>query len=91
MNLLASMRLKMSGQTQEKFGLGERYPLTKDLIRSIREHMNEFHRTDLSKYKFERRHSDYPEAKADFVIYDSEEHVVFHAREAKDGRIAVWR
>ncbi|MGE0688435.1 MAG: hypothetical protein AB7P33_16955 [Dehalococcoidia bacterium] len=91
MNLLGSMRTKMSGQTQEKFGEGERYPLTKDLIRSIREHMNEFYRTDLSKYRFERRHSDYPDAKSDIVIYDPEERVAFHGREARDGRVAVWR
>lgn len=91
MNLLGSMRSKMSGQTQEKFGLGERSPLTKDLIRSIRDHMNEFYRTDLSKYKFERRHSDYPDARSDFVIYDLEDKVVLHGREARDGRIAIWR
>jgi hypothetical protein len=91
MNVIKSMRSKLSGQSQESFGSGQRYPLTKDLIRSVREHMEEFNRVDMSPYRFERRHSFYPDAKSDIVIYDSQEKVAFHGREANDGRVAIWR
>jgi hypothetical protein len=91
MTVFDAMRSKMSGQTQEAFGSGQRFPITKDLIRTIREHMNELYGVDLSQYKFERRHSDYPHSKSDLVIYDTEGSVVFHGRESDDGRVAVWR
>jgi hypothetical protein len=81
----------MSGQTREQFGSGQRFPLTKDLIRSMREHMNDLYNVNLTGYKFERRQSDYPQAKSDLVIYDAEDNVAFHGRESNDGRVAVWR
>ena len=91
MGVLGSMRSKMSGQTQEQFGSGQRFPLTKSLMRSICEHMNELYGTDLSHHKFERRSSDYPQAKSDIVIYDADDNVAFYGRESNDGRVAVWR
>lgn len=91
MKLLDSIRTKMSGQTQEAFGEGERFPLTKDITRSIREHMNEMGRTDLSKYTYERKHSFYPDSKSDLVIYDQQQQLVFHGRETRDGRVSIWR
>jgi hypothetical protein len=91
MKLLTSMRSKLSGQTQETFGSGQRFPLTKSLIHSINEHMNEFSARDLTTYQFERRHSSYPDAKSDIVIYNGADEVVYHGREANDGRVAIWR
>ena len=91
MSVFGSLRSKMSGQTQEQFGSGQRFPLTKDLMRAIREHMNDFYGVDLTSYKFERRNSDYPQSKSDLVIYDENNNVILHGRESNDGRVAVWR
>ena len=91
MKVLSTMRSKLSGQTQAQFGSGERFPLTKSISRAITFHMNELNRTDLSKYTFERRHSDYPHAKSDLIIYDGEGAAVLTGREAGDGQMSFWR
>jgi hypothetical protein len=91
MSLLTSLRAKFSGQTQEQFGDGQRFPLTRPLLRSICDHMPELHRADLASYQFERRHSDYPDSKSDIVVYDDSGVVMFHGRENRDGRVSIWR
>jgi hypothetical protein len=85
------MRSKLSGQTREEFGEGQRFPLNGELKRAILHHMNDLNRTDLSTFSFERRHSDYPDAKSDLVIYDSTGLAVLHGRETKDGLVTIWR
>ena len=47
----------MSGQTMEAFGEGERFPVTKQLIVTIKRHVNDLKDTDISGYTFERRRS----------------------------------
>jgi hypothetical protein len=91
MKLFDAMRSKASGQTQEQFGAGERFPMTKSISRAVVEHMNELSRTDMSKYTFERRHSDYPDSKSDLVIYNNDGAAVFTGRETRDGRMSFWR
>jgi hypothetical protein len=91
MKLLSSMRSKMSGQTQEAFGAGERFPLSKDLKRAIIQHMSDLGRNDLSQYTFERRTSYYPDAKSDIVVYDSAQEPVLYGRESRDGLVSIWR
>ena len=90
MKLLGGMRAKLSGQTQEAFGEGQQFPLTKPLVQSIHEHISELRRADLSHYTFERRHSSYPDAKSDIVIYNAEREPVLHGRENRDGRMSFW-
>jgi hypothetical protein len=91
MRMLSAIRSKMSGQTTEEFGSGQRFPLTKDLKRAISLHMNDLDRKDLSRFTFERRSSYYPDAKSDIVIYDDEEQPVLHGRESNDGLVSIWR
>jgi hypothetical protein len=91
MNILNAMRSKLSGQTQEAFGEGQRFPLNGDVKRAILHHMNELGRKDLAAYSFERRHSYYPDAKSDLVIYDGEGQPVLHGRENRDGLLSIWR
>ena len=91
MKLLDSLRSKMSGQTREAFGDGQRFPLTKSLINAVRDHNDELRGVDMSKYQFERRHSDYPATKSEIVIYDPQGELAFHGRENNDGRISIWR
>ena len=80
----------MSGQTQEAFGDGERFPLNKQITASIKRHMTELKDADLSAYTFERRHSDYNGAKSDLVIYNDAKIPVLHGRELGSGPISVW-
>jgi hypothetical protein len=91
MKFLGAVRSKFSGQTQEQFGEGERFPLTKSIRNAITEHMSDLRRTDLSRYTFERRHSEYPHAKSDLVIYDVNGLAVLNGRENDDGRMSFWR
>lgn len=91
MKFLDSVRTKFSGQTKEEFGEGEQFPLTKGLIQGIRDHMSDLRRTDLSKFTYERRHSSYPDAKSDLVIYNPDREAVLHGRENRDGRVSFWR
>ena len=58
----------MSGQTTEAFGDGERFPVNKQMIITIKRHINDLKDTDITGYTFERRRSDYAGAKSDLVI-----------------------
>ena len=90
MKLLDSARSLFSGQTQEAFGSGERFPLTKQMIQKIRRHMSGLEKTDLTAYTFERRHSDYPGAKSDIVIYNDSGQIVLNGREISGGPTSFW-
>jgi hypothetical protein len=91
MKLLGAMLSKLSGQTQEKLGSGERFPLTKNISRAVIYHMNELGKTDMSKWTFERRNSDYQNAKSDIVVYDANGDKVAVGREENDGQMVFWR
>ena len=91
MNPLASIRSFFSGQSPEAFGGGERFPLTKDMVRNIREHIAALQRTDMSGYSFERRHSSYPGAKSDLIIYDGNKTPVLQGREVSGSHsLSFW-
>jgi hypothetical protein len=90
MNVWRSIRSRLSGQTQEAFGSGQRFPLNKQIKDSIKRHVAGLGGKDLSQYTFERRHSDYPDSKSDLVIYDGEQRAVLNGREGSDGRLSIW-
>ena len=90
MKFLDSLRSRMSGQTKEEFGFGQQFPLTKSMMQVVRRHMSEHRSTDLTKYTFERRHSDYKDTKSDLVIYDANGKPVLHGREGSDGNLSIW-
>ncbi|HLF79437.1 MAG TPA: hypothetical protein VJB57_18300 [Dehalococcoidia bacterium] len=90
MKLFDSMRSKLSGQTAEKFGEGQRFPLTKPMVKSIKQHIGSLRETDLDAYTYERRRSDYSQAKSDLMIYDREGQAVLHGRES-DGPLNFWQ
>lgn len=81
MKLLESVRSRLNGQTTEAFGEGQRYPVTKSMVKSIKNHMVSLRNTDIDGYTFERRRSDYKDAQSDLVIYDDEGHIVLHGRD----------
>jgi hypothetical protein len=83
------MRTLLSGQTKEQFGEGQRHLLTKDMTVQLRRHIAVLRNTDISGYKFERRHSSYPGAKSDIVIYDAGDKPAFFGREM-DGHLSFW-
>jgi len=89
MKLFDSMRSKLSGQTMEKFGDGQRFALTKPMVKSIKQHIIELRETDLAAYTYERRRSDYSQAKSDLVVYDGEGHAALNGRES-DGPLNFW-
>ena len=89
MKLFESMRAKMNGQTPEKFGMGQRFPLTKPMVKSIKLHIVNLQDTDLTAYTYERKRSDYATAKSDLVIYNGEGETVLHGRES-DGPLNFW-
>ena len=80
----------MSGQTTEKFGEGERFPLNRQMMVMVRRHMTEMKDTDLTAYTFERRRSDYKGAKSDLVIYDNHQRPVLQGREPDSGPVSIW-
>ena len=81
MGVLASVRSKLSGQTTEQFGFGNRFPLSKQMIESIRRHLSKGRSESLANYKFERRRSDYSGAVSDIVVYDAQETPVLQGRD----------
>ena len=87
--VLAKVRSFFSGQSQEQFGSGQRFPLTKEITKEVRRHVASLYNADLSQYTFERRHSDHPGAKSDLVIYDPSEKAVIFGREM-DGHLSFW-
>jgi hypothetical protein len=89
MTFLNSIRSLVSRQPQEEFGLGERFPITKAMSVSIKRHMNGLSKADLSGYTFERRRSEYHDAKSDLVIYNPADKPVLNGREI-GGRLSFW-
>ena len=81
MSLLESVRTRFNGQTTEAFGEGQRHPVTKSMIKSIKMHITSLRDTDITSYSFERRRSDYKDAQSDLVIYDGEGHMAMHGRD----------
>ena len=90
MGVFSALRSKMSGQTSEAFGEGERFPVNKQMIITIKRHITDLKDTDITAYTFERRRSDYKGAKSDLVIYDGEQRAVLHGREPESGPISIW-
>ena len=86
MSLMSSVKSIFGGrQEEEAFGAGQRYPLTKPMMASLRRHANNLTKADLSGYKFERRHSTYTSAQSDLVIYDDKDQPAFLGREMGGG------
>ena len=81
MKLLEAVRSKMNHQTQEAFGDGARFPVNKQMIVAIKRHMVGLKDEDFAGYTFERRRSDYRDAKSDLVVYNAEKLPVLHGRE----------
>src|SRR5215204_6380536 len=90
MGMFSSLRSKMSGQTLEAFGEGERFPVNKQMILTIKRHVADLKDADLTGYTFERRRSDYKGAKSDLVIYNDTQQAVLHGREPESGPISIW-
>lgn len=86
------MRSAMSGQTKEDFGFGQRNAIDASMRKSINFHINRMTRMGLAGYTFERRHSDYPNAKSDLIVYDAGGNVALHGREFNGGnnKLTFW-
>ena len=90
MNPISAIRSFFSGQTREQFGLGHKFPLTKQITKEIRRHIASLSTADLTGYTFERRHSDYPHAKSDIVVYDPSDKAILDGRELSGGEVSFW-
>jgi hypothetical protein len=90
MGVFTSLRSKMSGQTSEAFGEGERFPVNKQMILTIKRHVVDLKDTDITAYSFERRRSDYKGAKSDLIIYNENKQPILHGREPESGPISIW-
>lgn len=90
MNVIGSVRSFFSGQTQEAFGAGRKFPLSKSITKEVRRHSAALSRAELTGYTFERRHSDYPGAKSDIVIYDPNGKGILNGREMHNGELSFW-
>jgi hypothetical protein len=90
--VLSKLRSRFSGQSAEEFGFGQRYPIDASMRKSINFHINRMINQDLTGYTFERRHSNYPNAKSDIVIYDANDKPVLHGREFNGGnnKVTFW-
>jgi len=92
MKLLDAVMSRFGGHPEEHTPtVGARLPLTKNITNGVRQHMSELTNTDLSHYTFERRHTTYPGARFDLIIYDDMGDRVLTGRETDDGRVIVWR
>jgi hypothetical protein len=85
-----SIRSAFGGHPEKEFGEGRRYPLSKTLIHDIRRHVAVLSRVDLGDYTFERRRSEYPQAKSDIIIYDAAGAAVLKGREMSGGESSFW-
>ncbi len=90
MGFIGKLRTRLSGQTQEAFGSGRRFPLTSEIVKAIRFQMAGMGGAELSGYTFERRHSDYRDTKSDIVVYDASGNTAMHGRESSGGILAFW-
>ena len=88
--LISTLRSKLSGQTREQFGFGQRYPLTKQMMATIRRHTPALAKTDMSGYSFERRRSTRSDRKSDIVIYDERGQPVLNGTESQGGEMTFW-
>jgi hypothetical protein len=79
-----------SKKTELAFGEGERFPLTKQMTVAVKRHMVALKDADLSAYTFERRRSDYKDARSDLVIYDATSAKVLSGREFNSGPTSIW-
>jgi len=89
MKLLDNLIAKKNHQTAEAFGDGARFPVTKQMIVSIKRHMVGLKDQDITGYSFERRRSDYRDARSDLVVYNVEKTPVLHGREFGNS-ISFW-
>ena len=90
MKLIDSLRSRLSGQTRDEFGLGQKFPLPKSMIATVKQHSPRLRSTDLSAYTFERRPSKYFDTKSDLVIYDEGGQAILHGREGSNGKLTIW-
>ena len=90
MNMIGTVRSFFSGQSQEAMGSGHRFALSKPITREVRRHIAVLSGADLTGYTFERRHSDYPGAKSDIVVYNPAGEGVLNGREMNNGEISFW-
>jgi hypothetical protein len=90
MSLIGSVRSLFGGGQSEAFGEGQKSPLTKHLTLEIKRHIAELSRKDLVGYTFERRRSEYPQAKSDLVVYNQAGTPVLHGREMSGGEFSFW-
>jgi hypothetical protein len=90
MSFIRSIRSKFSGQSFEAFGEGQRFPLSKELTTEVRRNIVQLSRKDLTGYTYERRRSEYPQAKSDIVIYDADGKLVLNGREMNGGDTSFW-
>ena len=91
MSFIRSFRSRFSGQSFEAFGTGQRFPLSKELSHEIRRHIVQLSRMDLAGYTYERRRSEYPQAKSDIVVYDPDGKIVLNGREMQGGGdLSFW-
>ena len=88
--MIGSVRTFFSGQTQEAFGIGQQHPLTKPIMKEVRRHIAVLSGADLTGYTFERRHSDYPSAKSDIVVYNPSGKPILDGREMSNGELSFW-
>jgi hypothetical protein len=92
MSVISAIRSKLSGQSLEEFGEGQRFPLSKVVQNEIRRHVVELSKADLKGYTFERRRSAFAFGKSDLVIYDSSGNHVLEGREmARGAGFSFWQ
>jgi hypothetical protein len=80
-------------KTDAPIAPGERQPIDDQMRRHIIRYINSMTNQDFSAYTVERRHTAYPEAKSDFLVYDGSGAVVLNGREFSHGanRFAFWQ
>jgi len=69
---------------------GKRESLSSNLAKSVRFHFHKYSETDLATFSVERQRTDYPKAKSDLVIFDSQGIAVIKGREFGGGQTSLW-
>jgi hypothetical protein len=91
MSMLGSVRsIFGGGKTQTVAGQSHRSPLSKGIAAEVRRHNAALSGADLTGYTIERRHTNYPNARADLTIYDPNDRPVLEGREMAGGAISFW-
>jgi hypothetical protein len=70
---------------------GQRVPLTPKVEAALRMHVAGLEGMDLSAYTYEKRHSDYMDAREDYVVYDETGRARFKGRYFAARAFAFWR